>query len=145
MSVAHQVTTEWLTGFRGGDAAMRPFAFAGYSIAGVFAAAALLYALYWLSGKVIRFGFLARLRRLISKGRQSRSVEFYEQLIEVLRARGLQRGPSETPLEFALATNLPEAVAITEQYQKVRFGERELSEPESNEMSELIRRLKNGR
>ena len=47
---------------------------------------------------------------------------------------GFRREAHQTPLEFAFAVNMPEAVKITEQYNNVRFGERNLSETEAREI-----------
>ncbi len=52
----------------------------------------------------------------------------------VLASKGFTRQPHQTPLEFALALNMPEAVAITEKYNRVRFGEKDLSEDEAREI-----------
>ncbi|MCO6511900.1 MAG: DUF4129 domain-containing protein [Aridibacter famidurans] len=49
--------------------------------------------------------------------------------------------PHQTPLEFASATGFDEAVRITEKYNGVRFGEKELSEDESDAIENWLRVL----
>jgi hypothetical protein len=47
-------------------------------------------------------------------------------MTNALAAHGLQRAISETPLEFAAATKMPEALTLTRAYNHVRYGEQEL-------------------
>ena len=54
-------------------------------------------------------------------------VEFYEQMTALLAQRGIVRHPHQTPAEFAKESKLAEVSQITELYHQVRFGERELS------------------
>jgi hypothetical protein len=70
-------------------------------------------------------------------------VEFYEQMQRILSRRGHVRNPNQTPLEFAFAVGIPEAVRLTEQYNGVRFGEKRLSPREKDEIEGLLRSLRN--
>jgi len=79
-------------------------------------------------------------RRILNRGREV-GIDFYELLLERLAMAGFRRRPSETPLEFAFSTNLPEAVAITEKYNYVRFGRRQLSVEEMERIAELLKRI----
>ncbi len=54
------------------------------------------------------------------------AVSFYNRMTNALAAHGLQRAISETPLEFAAATKMPEALTLTRAYNHVRYGEQEL-------------------
>src|ERR1051325_5784169 len=54
-------------------------------------------------------------------------VEFYERFIKLLEAQGVRREPNQTPLEFAAVVGRGEAQAITDAYNRVRFGEETLS------------------
>jgi hypothetical protein len=87
-------------------------------------------------------------RRLLNRGREA-GIDFYERLLEVLATAGFRRRPFETPLEFAFSTNLAEAVEITDTYNRVRFGQRRLSDEETERIAELLKmieaRLKAGR
>ena len=59
----------------------------------------------------------------------------------VLAEKGLTRQSYQTPLEFAFAVGMPEAVSITEIYNRVRFGEKNLSSEELGEIENLLDRL----
>ncbi|HEX8775930.1 MAG TPA: DUF3488 and transglutaminase-like domain-containing protein [Pyrinomonadaceae bacterium] len=68
-------------------------------------------------------------------------IEFYERMTAVLAARGLERAASETPLEFATSTGMTEAMKITRAYNRVRFGEQQLSTTEAAEIEDWLSRL----
>jgi hypothetical protein len=57
---------------------------------------------------------------------------------KVLAGKGLIREPHQTPLEFAYALGMPEAVKITEKYNGVRFGTKVLSEGESFQIDQWL-------
>lgn len=102
-----------------------------------------LVLLVWLSVRLFR-----RIRRLAiwnrfgawlkRRNRETRIVEFYERMQKVLASKGYRREPHQTPLEFAFALEMPEAVRITEKYNGVRFGEKNLTEQESKEIDEWL-------
>jgi hypothetical protein len=76
------------------------------------------------------------------KGNKQKSVvEFYERMQKILERNGLKREPHQTPLEFALKLNMPEAVKITEKYNRVRFGEKNLSGKEAEEIENWLAQL----
>ncbi len=56
----------------------------------------------------------------------------------VLASKGFTREPHQTPLEFAFDVGMPEAVKITEKYNRVRFGEKRLSHDESAEIESWL-------
>lgn len=68
-------------------------------------------------------------------------VEFYERMQKVLAGKGFKREPHQTPLEFAFALAMPEAVKITERYNRVRFGEMNLSKAETEEIENWLKTL----
>jgi hypothetical protein len=68
-------------------------------------------------------------------------VEFYERMQKVLASKGFTRAAYQTPLEFAFALNMPEAVSITEKYHRVRFGEKRLSKNEVKEIEDWLQTL----
>ena len=57
--------------------------------------------------------------------------------------KGLRRQSHQTPLEFAFATELPQAISITEKYNRVRFGEKNLSNDEAREIEDWLKDLEN--
>jgi transglutaminase-like putative cysteine protease len=69
------------------------------------------------------------------------AIEFYERLTKLLADRGIKREPNETPLEFALAVELQEARAITNAYNRVRFGKENLSASERKQIELLLSQL----
>ncbi|MEP6718120.1 MAG: DUF3488 and transglutaminase-like domain-containing protein [bacterium] len=68
-------------------------------------------------------------------------VEFYERLIALLEKRGIRREPDQTPLEFAGALGIPEAIRITKAYNRLRFGIEELSASELREIDRTLARF----
>ena len=84
-------------------------------------------------------------RRLRIKRREDEAgtsaVEFYERLTKLLADRGIKREPNETPLEFASAVELQEARAITNAYNRVRFGRENLSASERKQIELLLSQL----
>lgn len=97
--------------------------------------------LFWLWRRIRRLGFWRafKLRQRVAEGRSI--IEFYERLTKVLAVRGLRRAPEETPLEFAAATGLDEALLITRAYNRVRYGEHDLSSAEAAEIEEWLKRM----
>ncbi|HEX8557821.1 MAG TPA: DUF3488 and transglutaminase-like domain-containing protein [Pyrinomonadaceae bacterium] len=90
---------------------------------------------------------LLRRRGLLGFGRGARAgggaagaavVEFYVRMTEALAARGVRRRPDETPLEFAEAVGAPEVLAITKAYNRVRFGARDLTGAEAEEVERQL-------
>ncbi len=69
------------------------------------------------------------------------AVAFYNRMIGALAARGLQRTTSETPLEFAAAINMPEALAVTRAYNLVRYGEQRLPPTEIAKIETWLKSL----
>ncbi len=60
---------------------------------------------------------------------------------KVLASKGFVRAEHQTPLEFAFALKMPEAVSITEKYNRVRFGEKDLSKDEAEEIESWLKEL----
>jgi hypothetical protein len=69
---------------------------------------------------------------------ESSRVDFYERLVALLEKRGIKRESYQTPLEFATALGITEARAITNAYNRVRYGTEKLSTGESKEIEELL-------
>jgi transglutaminase-like putative cysteine protease len=88
-----------------------------------------------------RLGFWRIFKRRQVEGRSTSVVEFYERMTKTLSARGLKRPAGETPLEFAEASGIPEALKITRAYNRVRFGEQSLSAVEAEQIEAWLRRM----
>ena len=99
-----------------------------------------------LAWRVRHFGWKRGLRvwRAGSESEGSR-VDFFERLIAVLERQGIRREASQTPLEFASAVGLSEARAITNAYNRVRFGEEKLSAAEQKQIELLLSQIESGR
>ncbi|HEY6121957.1 MAG TPA: DUF3488 and transglutaminase-like domain-containing protein [Pyrinomonadaceae bacterium] len=69
---------------------------------------------------------------------ETASVEFYERLIRLLAARGLNRSVDQTPLEFAAESGLELPVRITQAYHRVRYGAQVLSPKEMREIDRWL-------
>ncbi len=69
------------------------------------------------------------------------AVSFYNRMTSALAAHGLQRATSETPLEFAAATNMPEALTLTRAYNHVRYGDQELPQTEIAQIEKWLKSL----
>ena len=65
-------------------------------------------------------------------------VEFYERTLQLLAERGLVRASNQTPMEFARAVAIPEVIGITDKYHSVRFGNKELSRAEREEIERWL-------
>jgi len=75
----------------------------------------------------------------------SSRVDFYERLIKSLEKQGLKRASNQTPLEFAASVDLSEARAITNAYNRVRYGEEQLSDSEQKQIELLLLQLERSR
>ena len=135
---------EWLADIRGdkGWEARRDAIL--YGIAYLIAALAGIALVVWLYRKVLRLKLWQRLRDRLLRRRQASIVEFYERMQKRLAEKGIVREPHQTPLEFAFAVGTPEAVSITEKYNRVRFGEKALSDLEASEIENWLKGLEKG-
>ncbi len=111
----------------------------------VLIAFAAVVALVMFSKRVRSLGWRGSLRIRHGGLYEGPRVDFYERLIRLLEKQGLKREPYETPLEFAQALDISEALAITNAYNRVRFGEEKLSESERRQIENLLSRIESGR
>ena len=105
-----------------------------------------LFAVVFLGRRVQRFGWRRGLT--IWKGgdeAEATRVEFYERLLKTLEKQGIRREFYQTPLEFASAVGVNEARAITNAYNRVRFGEEKLTETERTQIEGLLGRVEQSR
>jgi transglutaminase-like putative cysteine protease len=109
-----------------------------YLAAGVIA----LLVFVWLCRRIVRLQVWQRLRDRLFGNRGASIVEFYDRMLTVLASKGFTREPHQTPLEFASAVGFLEAISITEKYNRVRFGEKNLSDEETDEIAKQLSQLK---
>jgi len=80
--------------------------------------------------------------------RQVAAIELYSRMLRILEARGLQKSPGATPLEFArqVAREWRDAAPLvrplTDLYCHVRFGQAPLSSDETRKGHDLLARLR---
>lgn len=72
-------------------------------------------------------------------------IDFYQRLLRALEKRGIKRQLYQTPREFASLVGVTEARAITDAYNRVRFGEETLSVAEQSQIEGLLSRLERNR
>lgn len=97
--------------------------------------------LVWFYRKLSKLQLIQRFFDWLRRNNEAGIVEFYERMQKVLAQKGFKREPHQTPLEFAFAVNMPEAVKITEKYNLVRFGEKNLSQTEAREIEDWLKDL----
>jgi transglutaminase-like putative cysteine protease len=114
---------------------------ASAAIVPVLAGALALVALVLVALRQIGFKFKRASRQLSPRQSNASVVKFYERMTKVLASRGLKRPGDQTPLEFAVASGVPEALTVTQAYHRVRYGARHLSETEAAEIERCLKRL----
>lgn len=112
------------------------------------------YSLAYLIGAMLGIIFLIRFYRRIAKlalwgkffswlkqKNETSVIEFYERMQKALASKGFIRQSHQTPLEFAFELNMPDAVSLTEKYNRVRFGEKNLNDDEAIEIEKWLHNL----
>jgi hypothetical protein len=136
------LAVQWLHSFTGDDGSDGSFmGGVGGALLALTPLLLLIVLLALLVTRVRRMGFWRGLRFWQREAEARSVIDFYERMTAVLAARGLQRSASETPLEFASATGVAEALKITRAYNRVRFGEQHLSPTEAAEIEAWLREL----
>jgi len=80
--------------------------------------------------------------------REVAAVQLYSRMLRILEARGLQKSPGATPLEFArqVAREWRDAAPfvrpLTDLYCQVRFGQASLLSEETSKVHDLLTRLR---
>lgn len=136
-----QIKDWWenLSGARGAAASWQTI---GKTVLGIFIFAGTVI-LLWLVGRRVAWRQLWQSLRFNRTNEVNRVVEFYERMLTALAKKGLRRAPAQTPLEFALTVGAGEALQITEAYNRVRFGDVNLSGEESKEIESWLQNLEN--
>jgi protein-glutamine gamma-glutamyltransferase len=92
--------------------------------------------------RIKRLGFRPALRFApIAAAPNESAIVFYERMTAILAQRGLRRETDLTPLEFAQRVGLREAMLITRIYNRVRFGQQQLSKAELRDLDTLLMSL----
>ncbi len=141
IKVAEKQISEWWKEVRG-DKGLQASAIAvAYGIGYLLAAVLGICLIIWLYRKIRKLEFLKNWREWFKRKNEAGIIEFYERMQKVLAGKGFTREPHQTPLEFAFALKMPEAVKITEKYNRVRFGEKNLSNDEAKEIEDWLKNL----
>lgn len=139
-----ETLNNWWKEARGDKGIQASAAAIGYGIVYLIGAILGLIIFVWLYRRIIRLAFWQKLRFWLKAKKEASIVEFYERMQQVLASKGFTRQTHQTPLEFAFALNMPEAVRITEKYNRVRFGEKNLSNDEAREIENWLGTLEKG-
>ncbi|MEO6590170.1 MAG: DUF3488 and transglutaminase-like domain-containing protein [Pyrinomonadaceae bacterium] len=135
---------DWWKEVRGDKGLQASAVAVGYGIGYISAAVLGIVFIVWLSRKIIKLAIWRNIFAWLKYKNEKTIVEFYERMQKVLASKGLVRQSHQTPLEFAFALDMPEAVKITEKYNRVRFGEKDLSRDEVQEIESWLEKIKNG-
>ncbi len=142
LNYAQGVMTNWWKRVRGDEGLQTSISAISYGVAYLVAGVLGILLIVWLFRKVKRLGIWQNIWDRIFKKRHASIVEFYERMQRILAEKGWTREPHQTPLEFAFASGIPEVVSITERYNRVRFGEKNLSRDEADEIESWLKTLK---
>jgi transglutaminase-like putative cysteine protease len=111
----------------------------GAGLVALIVAAVLL--VWWLIRDIVKSKVWRRIADWFYGRRAASIVEFYDRMQKILASKGWVREPHQTPLEFAYAVGMSEAVNVTEKYNRVRFGEKDISSNESNEIERWLEEI----
>jgi transglutaminase-like putative cysteine protease len=143
LNVFQDKIADWWREVRG-DKGLQTSAIAlAYGIGYLAAILSGLFLIVWLYRKIKSSVMWQKFLAWLKFKNETTIVEFYERMQNVLASKGFRREAHQTPLEFAFAVEMPEAVKITEKYNRVRFGEKDLSGDESKEIENWLESLEN--
>jgi len=132
---------KWWSAVRGDSGFDGTVSAVGYALVFIAVIVFGLLLLRWLYGKIKVLGWWRIFVRWFGKAESATVIEFYQRMQRVLASKGLVRKVHQTPLEFAYAVNMPEAVKITEKYNGVRFGKKYLSRDEADQIENWLSNL----
>lgn len=142
LDASRELAADWWRKVRGDEGLATSALAVMYSLLALAAIGLAAFVTIWIFKKLVRLSFWGRLGRWLHRRDGPDVIEFYERMQAHLANKGLYRKPHQTPLEFAFAVGMPEAVKVTEKYNSVRFGEKHLSYAEANEIEEWLERLR---
>lgn len=134
------LVAEWWKDVKGENGDLTRVSAIAYAIAAAAFVVGLIIALWWLVKRIRKAGLFARLYRWFRPAGKGAVIDFYERMVRILETHGYVRSPFQTPLEFAVGTHFPEAVSITEEYNRVRFGGADIRSREQ-EVARALERL----
>lgn len=132
---------EWWKDVRGDKGFEQSAKAVGYGFVYLIGAVLGVIFLFWLYRRIIKLTIWQKIFAWLKQKNEASIIEFYERMQKILASKGFTRQPHQTPLEFAFALNMPEAVRITEKYNRVRFGEKDLTNDEAEEIENWIEKL----
>jgi transglutaminase-like putative cysteine protease len=141
LETARQTLAEWWQDVRGQKGFEGSVAALLYGAAYLAGAVFIVLLFVWLYRRVVKLEVCRRLLNWARRKQGPSIVEFYDRMQRVLASKGFTRQPHQTPLEFAYAVGLPGAVRITEQYNRVRFGEKDLTDLEAAEIERCMEEI----
>ena len=104
-----------------------------------------LLAILFLTRRVRRLGWRKGLRVWrMGADEETTRIDFYNRLLRTLEKQGIKREVYQTPLEFASVSGSVEASAITSIYNRVRFGNEQITAIERNEIEDALTRIEKG-
>jgi protein-glutamine gamma-glutamyltransferase len=130
--------SDWWTEVRGDKGLQTSAKAVAFGTLYLLAAILGIITIVWLYRKIRRLNIWQKIFAWLKSRNETTIVEFYERMQKVLASKGFTRAAHQTPLEFAFALNMPEAVSITEKYNRVRFGEKNLSSDETKEIEDWL-------
>ncbi len=135
------LVSQWWAELRGDKGNQARALAAGYVFGGLVALVSAFFSMRFLYRRFKKLKVWRRIGdRLFAKPHNS-IVDFYDRMVRMLAEKGSIREKSQTPLEFAYSVGNPEVISITERYNKVRFGDQNLSIDEADEIDSWLRRL----
>lgn len=132
---------QWLSDLRGDKGSEARIGAIGWGVAYLLGIVLGVLLVGYLHRFVRDRSFFERIRKWFRRRSERGIVEFYDRMQRILARRGLSREDHQTPLEFAAATGISEATVITERYNRVRFGGKDLTREEADEVEEMLRRI----
>jgi protein-glutamine gamma-glutamyltransferase len=137
------VIAEWWTQVRGDRGLQTSLIAIAYALGGLVALVAGILLLVWFYRRAVKWKIWKKVLDWLKRKNETAIVEFYSRMEKAMASRGLYRAPHQTPLEFAFALDMPEAVKITEKYNRVRFGEKGLTGNEADDIEAWLKDLEN--
>jgi protein-glutamine gamma-glutamyltransferase len=141
LSRAQAFVKSWWTEVRGDFGSGQSVAAVGKAVGLVTLLVAAGLLISWLARDIVKLKVWGSIADRFRRRRPASIVEFYDRMLKVLASKGYIRQPHQTPLEFANAVGMSEAVSVTEKYNRVRFGEKYLSESEESEIESWMTQL----
>ena len=132
---------EWWKLVRGDEGLGNSVVALSWGIAYAAITLAVVFLFVWVLRKIVKLQVWRSFWDRVLRRQGASVVEFYDRMIVILASKGLVRAPHQTPLEFAYAVGMPEAVGVTEKYNRVRFGEKDLSLDESDQIESWLKEI----